>query len=56
MTTHRPKHVMISYQWDHQELVKRIFEYLQSHQQWKIWMDIHGGMGASLAARFVCFY
>uniref|UniRef100_A0A1I8GCP2 TIR domain-containing protein n=3 Tax=Macrostomum lignano TaxID=282301 RepID=A0A1I8GCP2_9PLAT len=40
-------HVMLSYQWDKQALVKKVYEALQS-QGIAVWMDIHGGMSGNI--------
>ena len=37
------KHIMLSYQWDNQELVLKVYEYLKN-QNLSVWMDIQGGM------------
>lgn len=41
------KHVMFSYQWDIQELVSTIYEFLIS-KGIPVWMDINGGMKTQL--------
>ena len=41
------KHVMLSYQWDHQAQVKRAYDML-TQLGVKCWMDISGGMGADI--------
>ena len=41
------KHVMLSYQWDHQRQVKRVHELL-TQLGLKVWMDINGGMGVDV--------
>jgi len=58
------KHVMLSYQWDHQRQVKRVHEML-TQLELNVWMDISGGMstdvyesmaeGVSNASVVVCF-
>eukprot|EP01048_Picozoa_sp_COSAG05_P005356 COSAG05_NODE_315_length_11604_cov_8.336375_6_plen_1129_part_00 len=58
------KHVMLSYQWDHQRQVQRVFELLTGLGL-KVWMDTQGGMatdvydsmaeGVSNASVVVCF-
>ena len=37
------KHVMISYQWDHQNFAKKLYEALKSRGS-NVWMDIQGGI------------
>eukprot|EP01051_Picozoa_sp_SAG22_P004184 SAG22_NODE_218_length_14885_cov_24.733699_5_plen_1447_part_00 len=44
---HTGKHVMLSYQWDHQRSVMRVQEHL-SRLGVKCWMDISGGMGSDI--------
>lgn len=46
-STNSGKHVMFSYQWDIQELVLKIYEYLTSNGI-PVWMDIQGGMKTNL--------
>ena len=41
------KHVMLSYQWDHQPLVKRVHGLLEALGL-QVWMDISGGMGSDV--------
>jgi hypothetical protein len=41
------KHVMLSYQWDHQVQVKRVHDLLTKLGM-QCWMDISGGMGADI--------
>ena len=41
------KHVMLSYQWDTQELVKQVYAYLTS-KSIPVWMDIKGGIKCNL--------
>eukprot|EP01137_Pigoraptor_chileana_P000573 Opistho-2@36966 len=41
------KHVMLSYQWNSQELVKRVYELLKTYGV-PVWMDIEGGMGGDI--------
>eukprot|EP01051_Picozoa_sp_SAG22_P004182 SAG22_NODE_218_length_14885_cov_24.733699_3_plen_893_part_00 len=41
------RHVMLSYQWDHQRSVMRVQEHL-SRLGVKCWMDISGGMGSDI--------
>ena len=58
------KHVMLSYNWDDQETVKRVYDQL-SQLGLRCWMDIYGGMdtdiydsmadGVSNASVMVCF-
>eukprot|EP01048_Picozoa_sp_COSAG05_P015061 COSAG05_NODE_1770_length_4114_cov_1.871113_2_plen_673_part_00 len=57
-------HAMLSYQWDHQDLVTKTRKKLQAHVI-QCWMDIDGGMGADIfesmaqgvqgAAVVICF-
>lgn len=42
------KHVMLSYNWDHQELVDACYQYLTDLGV-PCWMDIHGGIGKGAA-------
>jgi hypothetical protein len=54
----RSKHVMLSYQWNHQVQVKRVHDLLTKLGV-KCWMDISGGMGADIydsmaQGMFVC--
>ncbi|EDO39316.1 predicted protein [Nematostella vectensis] len=37
------KHVMLSYQWDIQDLVKKVYDGLRAYGI-RVWMDIHGGI------------
>ena len=58
------KQVMLSYQWNNQELVKKVFEIL-SAKGFNMWMDVQGGMhdniyesmakGVENADAVVCF-
>jgi hypothetical protein len=58
------KHVMLSYNWDHQTKVTRVHDMLTKFGV-KCWMDIHGGMGKDIfdsmasavsnASAVVCF-
>jgi V8-like Glu-specific endopeptidase len=48
---HPNDHIMLSYQWNHQKLVKDIYAYLMNNQQWPVWMDTEGGMSGSLSVR-----
>ncbi|XP_074655014.1 uncharacterized protein LOC141908741 [Tubulanus polymorphus] len=41
------RHVMLSYQWDRQELVKRVFKGLKVRGI-NVWMDIEGGMSGDI--------
>lgn len=41
------KHVMLSYQWDVQDLVKKIYDHL-SAMGIPVWMDIQGGMAGNI--------
>jgi hypothetical protein len=43
----KSKHVMLSYQWASQELVKNVYTFLLS-KNLAIWMDINGGMTANI--------
>lgn len=43
------KHVMLSYQWDHQQHVTRVFDLLEK-LGCKCWMDIKGGMASDIYA------
>ena len=42
-----PAHIMLSYQWDDQPLVKRIHERLTEHGL-PVWMDIEGGVTGNI--------
>lgn len=42
------KHVMLSYQWDDQDLVKNVYKYLTENMHMKVWMDINGGMKSNI--------
>ena len=48
---HPHEHIMLSYQWKHQKLVKDIYSYLMQKQKWPVWMDTQGGMSGSFSAR-----
>jgi len=41
------RHVMLSYQWDNQELVAKVYDVVSEHKI-NVWMDIHGGVTGSL--------
>ena len=41
------KHVMLSYQWDHQSKVKRVFDRLTAFGM-NVWMDTQGGMSTDV--------
>jgi hypothetical protein len=41
------KHVMLSYQWDHQSIVTQVRKALQARGL-PVWMDVAGGMGADV--------
>jgi hypothetical protein len=41
------KHVMLSYEWNNQELVKQIYAALQARGM-PVWMDINGGMEGNI--------
>ena len=41
------KHIMLSYQWDHQSQVTRVYDTL-TRLGVKCWMDISGGMGSDI--------
>lgn len=42
-----PAHVMLSYQWDDQALVKKIYNRLKDHGL-PVWMDIEGGVTGNI--------
>nr|XP_039264112.1 uncharacterized protein LOC120339938 isoform X1 [Styela clava] len=44
---HKQRHVMLSYQWDIQESVEKLYEYLVK-EGFKVWMDIHRMKGSTL--------
>ena len=46
-----PKHVMLSYQWDHQKLVEEVYNALEA-QGLPVWMDIKGGMKGNINDRY----
>ena len=46
------KHVMLSYQWDNQGLVKQVFSGLKS-AGFPVWMDIEGGMKGNINERLL---
>ncbi|CAF1689701.1 unnamed protein product, partial [Adineta ricciae] len=37
------EHIMLSYQWDSQKLVEKVYNYLTQHSI-PVWMDKNGGM------------
>lgn len=37
------RHIMLSYQWDNQELVAKVYDLIVEHGI-NVWMDIHGGV------------
>ena len=41
------KHVMLSYQWDHQATVTRVYDILTKLGV-KCWMDVKSGMGSDI--------
>ena len=45
-------HIMLSYQWDLQSLVKKVYESLRKRGL-PVWMDIEGGMSGNINDRFV---
>lgn len=42
-----PAHIMLSYQWDNQALVKKVYERLSEHGL-LVWMDIEGGVTGNI--------
>ncbi|KAL2098201.1 hypothetical protein ACEWY4_007408 [Coilia grayii] len=42
-----PNHVMLSYQWDDQTLVKRVYDRLKE-DGFSVWMDIEGGVSGNI--------
>lgn len=42
-----PTHVMLSYQWDDQALVKKIYQRLKGDGL-PVWMDIEGGVTGNM--------
>lgn len=44
------KHIMLSYQWDLQDLVKRVFQSLKNRGL-PVWMDVEGGMSGNINDR-----
>lgn len=44
------KHVMLSYQWDNQSLVEKVYNTIRA-QGIKAWMDIHGGVKGNINER-----
>ena len=47
----QPDHIMLSYQWNNQELVEKIYQYLTENQPISVWMDKHGGMQENVFLR-----
>ncbi len=47
MTSSGSKHVMLSYQWDHQKMVEQVYDGFSSVGI-PVWMDIKGGMKADV--------
>ena len=50
-TNSEPTHIMLSYQWDNQKLVEKVYNYLKKEQEIPVWMDIHGGMQSNIFDR-----
>lgn len=48
------KHIMLSYQWDNQEVVTEVYRRL-SAKEIPLWMDIQGGMKGHLSERYSFF-
>ena len=46
------KHIMLSYQWDLQDLVKKVYESL-CNRGLPVWMDIKGGISQDINDRFL---
>lgn len=44
------KHVMLSYQWNKQELAEEVYQGLRSHGI-NAWMDVHGGVTGNVNDR-----
>lgn len=44
------KHIMLSYQWDHQKLVKEVYRRLKEINV-PLWMDIEGGVTGHLSEK-----
>ena len=44
------KHIMLSYQWDLQDLVKRVYQSLKDRGL-PVWMDCEGGMSGNINDR-----
>lgn len=42
-----PNHVMLSYQWNDQALVKRVYDRLME-DGFPVWMDIEGGVSGNI--------
>ncbi|CAF1476117.1 unnamed protein product, partial [Didymodactylos carnosus] len=43
----RQKHIMLSYQWENQDLVEQVYQFLTAND-FSVWMDINGGMKANI--------
>ena len=43
---------MLSYQWDNQELVAKVYDLIVEHGI-NVWMDIHGGVTGEFLRNFV---
>ncbi|XP_063688557.1 uncharacterized protein LOC134821743 [Bolinopsis microptera] len=41
------RHMMLSYQWDNQELVAKVYDIVSEHNI-NVWMDIHGGVTGNI--------
>ncbi len=50
-TNSTPGHIMLSYQWDNQKLVEKVYNYLTNEQEIPVWMDVHGGMQSNIFDR-----
>lgn len=46
------KHVMLSYQWNKQDLAEKVYQGLRS-QGINAWMDVHGGVKGNINDRYV---
>lgn len=44
------KHVMLSYQWNKQDLAEQVYQGLRSHGI-NAWMDVHGGVKGNVNDR-----
>lgn len=42
-----PSHIMLSYQWDDQTLVKKVYDRLMENG-FQVWMDIEGGVSGNI--------